>query len=186
MRKENKRKNEQGFTFAEIMIVIAIFGILSAVAIPNFLRSLPEKRLKNATRNLYADLQRARLLAVKENQSVTFIFDTAAGTYSYNDGGETKNVVLLNYGAVVYGCGLTDKNTWRSSTETPNDTIPTSGVTDGDGNDKDDITFTKLGEANSEDIYLRSQNDETVCFAVNVSRFGAVKIWRYDSGSGWK
>ncbi len=43
------KKNEKGFTLIELMIVIAIIGILSAIAIPNFITY--RRRSENSAAN---------------------------------------------------------------------------------------------------------------------------------------
>ncbi|MCW5199375.1 prepilin-type N-terminal cleavage/methylation domain-containing protein, partial [Desulfobulbus sp. F1] len=72
-------KNTAGFSFVELMVVIALIGMLSAIALPSLLGSLSEKRLKNAARNLYSDMQRARLQAVKKNKKLFVRFSDGAG-----------------------------------------------------------------------------------------------------------
>lgn len=56
-----------GFTLMEILAAIALMGILAAVAMPNWGSLISTYRLNAAGRQLYADLQRARMRAVMEN-----------------------------------------------------------------------------------------------------------------------
>ncbi len=69
-----KYRNEKGFTLTELITVIAILMILSAVAIPNIMEWLPGHRLRRATQDLFANFQDARLRAVKEGANTVFVF----------------------------------------------------------------------------------------------------------------
>jgi len=69
-------RRNSGFTITELMIAIAIIGILVAVAVPAVINWLPNYRLKAAARDLFSHMQKAKLEAVKRNTDVIIIFTT--------------------------------------------------------------------------------------------------------------
>lgn len=71
-------KDKNGFTLLEIMIVIAIVAIISAVAVPGYLTWIPKNRLGSASRDVLSAMQKARLRAIKENTTVAVLFDPDA------------------------------------------------------------------------------------------------------------
>ena len=81
---------EKGFTLAELVILIAVIGILSVMAVPAFLRYYQAATLKSGAQQFVAMINQARELAIKENGNVcvklssptqmTYALNTCTGT----------------------------------------------------------------------------------------------------------
>ena len=67
-------KKNSGLTLMEIMITIAIMAIVAAIAIPSMIRWRTSSSLRGSANNLRADLNMAKMMAVRENALVVVNF----------------------------------------------------------------------------------------------------------------
>lgn len=67
-------QRQGGFNLIELMIGIAIFGSLLALAIPEFTTFLRNTKVRNAAENILTGMQLARAEAVRRNSTVRFQF----------------------------------------------------------------------------------------------------------------
>ncbi len=85
---------KRGFTLIEVMIAVAIVGILAMVAVPNYLQWNARYQLKQATTELAGSLNLARMAAMNRNLAVTVQLALVSGKVNVDFGGALAPVLL--------------------------------------------------------------------------------------------
>lgn len=91
---------QQGHTLMELMVVIAVMGITSALALPNFLTINSSEQVRSATEEIASELRLARQLAMTHRDRVRITFDPEAQALvsQFVNGSETTLHHVYRYG----------------------------------------------------------------------------------------
>jgi len=103
MRRLNVHHKNQGFTLLEILISLAITGILAALTLPNLLAWLNRNKVQEATDSIQSALQDAQKQAMRRGRICTINFTNGTGTnptvYSQITASEAGCLVATNTNA---------------------------------------------------------------------------------------
>ena len=75
-------RNRDGFTLIRLLVTIGIVGILLAAASPNIASVTRIYGVRSAARQVYSELQNARMAAVMANQPYTFTVNGGGTSYT--------------------------------------------------------------------------------------------------------
>lgn len=103
------RTRNAGFTLTELMISLAVLGVMVAIAIPSVLAWMPSIYLKDAAYDLKGAVIRARSLAINEGIEHRVLFDLANDTYQVDRGNLTSGSTVWTtiMGPHPVGSGIT-------------------------------------------------------------------------------
>lgn len=170
---------EKGFTLIEMMVVIAVMGILLALAAPSFTIYFEKTRTKRAAETMAAFLVNAKSESIKRNATVRVVFQLSGGGATWCAGMTTANTCDCSVTPPT-ACTLDGVDRTISSTDYSGVVLnATSGVDDGDM-----FTFThKRGTVNGDTVRLQSDSSGYEMRVV-VSSIGRIRLCS-PSGSGY-
>ncbi len=98
MAKDRRNKRHAGFTLIELMIVLAITGVLTAIALPSYMNYIVETRITGETNNFAIILKQARMYAVEYGEPAS-VCPSADGATCDGASWETGWIVFIDGGA---------------------------------------------------------------------------------------
>lgn len=156
---------QHGFTLVEFMVVMAIAGVLVAIAVPSLTGVLERRKLQGAGDKLFADLMFAKTEAIKANSTVMV---------SYTGNGTTWCYGIADDGAVC-DCTASDCTVGGVVKVVNQNGFPGVSVVVDSSLDGNTTAFSPIRGAVAGTGHLQFSVPTGAQFGVEVSAFGRVR-----------
>jgi len=108
----NTTSQPKGFSLIEVLVVVAVIGILAGISGTALMKWLPQANLKRAARTIVSMCQDARVEAIKRNQQINFSCSNATNTCVVSF---TNGTTLRQFDLSIIGSGVRLSNSLNTS-----------------------------------------------------------------------
>ena len=169
-----RRHGQSGFSLPELLMVIALMGILSGISVWTMRGYQRTARLNSAVDMIGADIRKARLHVFTSAEEYYIDFEPKTSSYVLNGISRIQLPEGISFGA--------DKEVTGRPTD-PYTLPPKDGITfKGDGTENRALFLTKGLVIPTGAVYL-TNGKETI--AITVALSGHTTFWRSKGGTKW-
>jgi len=189
-----RRDRTRGFTIVELVVVMAVIMIISAVALPSFMRAYRTYQLDDAATQVAGILKFTRYEAIRVNVPAATplkaqILQSAAGTYVFADSNNngtvqgTEKQILFSQNVILVSAA-TPPNTAGLATAVGVAALTNVSITNGSVafDQRGAVTPAAVNVLYIGNLSLPNLGDR----AVIVLPSGAIQIWTTDSSGNWR
>ena len=152
-----RRLNAGGFTLIELMIVVAVIGIMSTLGYPYAARYLESSKLRAAAQELVVIINGARQIAITRNTNVCVTLSSNKAVYRSGATNPCAGTVFVGAGTAADG-SIALQNNMQVTASSAN------------------VTFSSLGAASPAGTFTVSNPVNSLTLSVVVSAAGRVSI----------
>lgn len=179
------RKNETGMTLIEVLMVMAIIGIIAGATGLHLAKYAPTYELRSNARTFYSEIQNAKISAIRSGRSwgivcnqgtsICVIYSSDGADNDFTTPSDNTVYKTINLTTSKYGISIGHGS---ATSRTNGSALGADNVTYTD----DTLIFNTRGVTNEGEIYIQNNRNES--YAIGTNRFGNIFLRRWDGG-GW-
>jgi prepilin-type N-terminal cleavage/methylation domain-containing protein len=169
-------KHASGFTLVELLLVLVIIGVAAHVTGPQLSTLMKNYRLNSAAKVVWFDLQKAKIMAIRQRGTVRIDFPPVSRTTTYNN----PNPCARDTANTCYNIARLEANNTATVVVSRNLSRAYSNVTFSTTATTASVSFSDTGTVNNSSIVLQGALGSKRFPITFTGRIGCIRNYKAD------